>query len=191
MRLVEVRIGVVPCPPFLKTMAQGAYGLEGVPFRSSRIEVPLADISRAVACITECLPEAVLGWTQRMRVVDDTGLVRPPASHQNAAVGRADRVVGDALRERCPLGSQALERRRLGIVEGLARHRARPMLVAEYKEDVRSARYLSPPGHRCSCGQAAQNISSGRVPRYHDLGILATLGRPWCQQFEPVTASAK
>ena len=191
MRPIEVRIGVIPCHPFLEAVARLAFGLDSVTLRSSRIEVPLTDISRAIARIPKRLPEAVLGSRQGMRVVDDASLVWPAATHQNASIRRTNRVVGDTLREGCPLGREGFQRGRLGIIEGLVRHRTRPMLVTEHEEDVGPSCDLSTRGRCSCCGQDAQDMSSSRVPRYHDLGILATLGRPSGQELELVAASAQ
>ena len=169
---VEVRVGVVPCPPLRKPVARLALRLERVPFRPARVQVPLPDISGVVAGVAEGLSEAVFGPPQRIRVVDDAGLVRPASGHENAPVGRANGIVRNAMGKRRALRCEAGQGGGLGIVVRLARHRASPVLVAEYEQHVGLARLLRAGRGSARHGQGLQHVSARGV-RYHDAGILA------------------
>ena len=168
-----MRVRVVPCSPLREPVAPLALRLERVPFRSTRIQVPLADIAGVVAGIAEGLAETVFGPPQRIRVVDDAGLVRPAAGHENAPIGRADRIVRHAMRKRRTLRCKTGQSGGLGIVVGLARHRAGPVLVAEYEQHVGLARLLRAGRGRACHSQCPEDVSARGV-RYHDAGILAT-----------------
>lgn len=95
------------------------------------------------------------------------------------------------MRECRPLGREGFQRGRIGIIERLARHGARAMLIAEHEQQIRPSRDLRPGGHRPRDGQTAEDISSGWVPRYHDHGILATPGRAFRLQLKLLASRAQ
>ena len=65
------------------------------------------------------------------------------------------------------------------------------MLIAEHEQEIRPSRDLRPGGHRPCDGEAAEDISAGGIPRYHNHGILATLSRTFRLHLEPLASRAQ
>ena len=139
VRPVKVRVGVVPGVPLVEAVPRLAFGLQAPALFAARIEMPLADVAGSIAAALEGLAQGSLLRLQRERIIDDSGLVRPAPAEQNAAIGRADRVVRDAVAKCRAFGHHPGKVGGLGVVVRFAGHRAGAVLVAEYEKDVRLA----------------------------------------------------
>ena len=97
--LIEVLVGVRPDMPIFIALARGAGGNESPALVAGR-EVPLPDIAGPVARAAKGLADGNFIGAQMQGVVDDASLVGPAAGLQHGAVGRAHRIVRNAIAER-------------------------------------------------------------------------------------------
>ena len=128
---------------------------------SAPVDVPFPDVRRVVASGCERLGQA-RRVRPRMHVVDEHAVrERSLSRHQAGAIGRADGIAGNRLREVDALSGQCVEIRRLDIRIAGVSGRLLPPLIGEDKNHIHRARsrfvlnaYGGKPASLCRFGIA-------------------------------------